>query len=234
MFVFPLVILGGVLSAPAHYAGMKAWLEKATGQKVYTVPVTTWDWVASISASGWARIMDKLGRTVAVARQECGSERVVLIGHSSGGVMARLFLSPSPFCGRIYAGVDSVRGLISLGSPHQNFKGSPMRRKVQRFFPGAFFSPPVRYLSVAGRAVLGRKQGSHAERSSYRSYRILCGKGQVWGDGMVPLSSALLDGGHPFIIDDVFHDFRKNRRWYGSPDVLELWWNEFLHFLEKD
>lgn len=232
MFAFPIVILGGFLSVSTHYAGMKTWLEEATGQKVYIVPATTWNWLCSISAYGWAQILDKLDRTVKIALQECGSERVVLVGHSSGGVMARLFLSPLPFCGRIYAGLNSVYGLISLGSPHQNRKGSPMRRKVQRLFPGAFFSPPVKYFSVAGSAVLGSKQGSVIERSSYRSYKILSGKGHVWGDGIVPLSSALLERAHPCILNGVFHDFRKNRRWYGSTNAIEQWWQEFLVFLD--
>jgi len=232
MYSCPIVILGGFLSKSEHYNEMKAALAKITGRSVYTVPVKLCDWLRSISASGWGLILDKLDQIVKTALLDSGVDRVVLVGHSSGGVMGRLYLSPEPFRGRCYAGNESVQALITLGSPNQNRKGSPMRLRVERLLPGAFFAPNVRYISVAGSAVLGRKRGSRKQRSAFRSYNTLSGKGQVWGDGLVPLPSALLEGACPIILEGVFHDPTRNRIWYGSKDAVLDWWERSCRHLE--
>lgn len=220
----PVVILPGFLLTPGRFKEMRAALRALGCGHVWIVPVTVGDWAASVTAAGWKRILSKLEATVCRAREEAGAEKVILIGHSSGGVMGRLFLAPAPFRGHVYDGKRFVRALITLGSPHQAKRASPMRRKVQAMYPGAFFAPEVEYVSVAGKAVLGDPKGSPRERAAYRGYKTLRGSGAIWGDGAVPVESALLDGARHVVLDGVQHYATKGgRRWYGSADVVAQW-----------
>jgi pimeloyl-ACP methyl ester carboxylesterase len=231
----PVVILGGFFSTRWTYWEMQPALEKLTRQKVYVVPATRLDWAVSTSAFGWTRILKKLDLTVKTVRLETGAKKVVLIGHSLGGVMARLYLSPKPFCGRAYAGVEVVSSLVTLGSPHRNDRGSFLRRWVEKMCPGACFAPAVRYMSVAGKALLGDRGGKAEERAAYRNYELLCGQGDVWGDGRVPLCSALLEGATPVILDGVFHFSRVGGRpWYGNTRVVRRWWEASQQCLSEE
>ncbi len=221
----PVVIVPGFLLTPARFEEARAALVSLGVADARVVPVTLTDWGASVLAAGWARILDKIDRTVDRALEATGAEKVVLVGHSAGGVMARLFLASEPFRGRVYDGKRRVHGLITLGSPHQAVRASPMRMRVKKLYPGAFFAPEVAYLAVAGKAVRGDRRGSRRERSAYRSYRMIGGDGAVWGDGTVPVESALLEGARHLVLDGVHHyGFRRGRRWYGSADAVTSWW----------
>jgi pimeloyl-ACP methyl ester carboxylesterase len=220
----PVVILGGFFSTRRDYWEMQPALEKLTGQKVVVVPTTRFDWLLSLRPIGWSRILKKLDRTVRRTLRKTGAAKVVLVGHSTGGVMARLYLSPEPFRGRTYAGVEVVRALVTLGSPHRNDGGSGMRRWVDETFPGARFAPAVRYMTVAGKSLLGDRNGKAKARAAYRSYRLLCGKGDVWGDGIVPVCAAHLDGAAAIDLDGVFHSPKRGRPWYGNTGVVRRWW----------
>jgi len=221
----PLVILGGSFATGRDYWEMRPALEKLSRGPVSIVQVTRLDWALSLTGFGWARILKKLDTTVRRALGETGAAKVVLVGHSLGGVIGRLYLSPRPFRGHVYAGRDVVRCLVTLGSPHLNRRGSFMRRWVGRKYPGAYFAPEVQYVAVAGKALLGDRNGSREERAAFRGYRHLCGRGDVWGDGTVPLASALLEGALPVVLDGVFHSPRRGRRWYGNTRTVWRWWD---------
>ncbi|CAN0040923.1 unnamed protein product, partial [Hapterophycus canaliculatus] len=45
-------------------------------------------------------------------------ERVVLIAHSAGGWMSRIYLSEASYDGRVYNASSVVNGLVTLGTPH--------------------------------------------------------------------------------------------------------------------
>jgi hypothetical protein len=138
--------------------------------------------------------------------------------------LGRLYLSPEPFKGHTYNGLDFVDHLITLGSPHYNFRGAALRKWVEKKYPGAFFKPAVRYISVAGKAVRGSRHGSFKERLVHWFYKNLCGTGDEWGDGMVPLPSALLQGSQHVIIADVRHYSKSKYLWYGSKEAVQSWW----------
>ncbi len=65
-------------------------------------------------------------------------------------------------------------------------------------------------------------------RQAHRAYSVyeqISGRGDVWGDGFIPLPSALLDGAQQVILDDVSHFGIFGEPWYGSPETIPLWWN---------
>ena len=138
--------------------------------------------------------------------------------------MGRLYLSPEPFRGHAFRGLEKVAHLITLGSPHLSIRGAPMRRWVDRTYPGAFFAPQVSYTAVGGRVIRGSSAGSAKERVVRLLYRQLCGDGEQWGDGLVPLLSARLEGARNLVVEGAAHAPLGGRRWYGSPDLVRAWW----------
>jgi pimeloyl-ACP methyl ester carboxylesterase len=221
----PIVILGGMLSWPGLYDEMSRTLGACSGARVSVVDANPVDWLRAVSRAGWSRILEKLDREV---RRAAGaqSKNVVVIGHSAGGVIARLYLSPEPFRGRKFAGLERVAHLVTLGSPNTNQVIGRMRRWVDGQYPGAFFAPTVGYASVAGRLREGRLRGTAAERAAYSLYRKLGGDGATWGDGLVPVSVALLPGARTVVLDGVGHGPVLARRWYGTGEVVRAWWTE--------
>jgi len=61
------------------------------------------------------------------------------------------------------------------------------------------------------------------EDFAWRSYVQVCGRGDVVGDGVVPLEAAHLDGAKQINLKDVFHSINAPRAWYGSEEVIDSW-----------
>ena len=122
-----------------------------------------------------------------------------------------------------YGGAQLCNRLITLGSPHQAQRATPLRAMVDRCFPGAFVAE-VDYLAVAGRLDLGSAQASgFSKRSAAGSYRSIAGSDAVDGDGLVPVSSALLNGAKHLVLDDTAHGGLFGSSWYGSADRIPQW-----------
>ncbi|KAI0530590.1 hypothetical protein KFK09_000135 [Dendrobium nobile] len=66
-----------------------------------------------------------------------------------------------------------------------------------------------------------------------QGYKQVCGKADVWGDGVVPEISAHLDGALNISLDGVYHSPVGSddtlRPWYGSPSVVQKWINHLLN-----
>jgi pimeloyl-ACP methyl ester carboxylesterase len=225
----PIVVFGGFLSYSMLYKRFRDALAHVSGQPVWGVGTTSRDWLPSVSRLGWSYLLRKLDRTVQQAARDAATGKVILIGHSAGGVLSRLYLSPDPFLGRAYIGLERVAHLVTLGSPHNNGRrlmyGGLMSHWVERHYPGAFFASHVHYTSIAGSAVFGDQGGSLAQRHAYRVYRGIVGDGNVWGDGLIPVTSALLSGAQQITLDDVGHFAGFGASWYGTPEVIERWWS---------
>lgn len=206
------------------YGAMAKTLESLTDAAVRVVPVTRLEWVAATTEAGWARILLRLHETVLATLKEENRSSVTLVGHSAGGVMGRLYLSPRPFLGHTFNGLSRVSHLVTLGSPHGNVRGAHLRRWVDRTLPGAYFSPEVTYTTVCGKAIQGDGRGDARARLVHFLYRYLCGRGDEWGDGIVPLPSAQLEGAVNLVLEGVSHAPVGGRRWYGSPHVVREWW----------
>jgi hypothetical protein len=148
---------------------------------------------------------------------------VTLIGHSSGGIMLRLYLDDAPFQGRSYDGKALADTLVMLGSPHTALKATVLRQMVQRRLPGSPFADRVRYLSVAGDLDLVNASPM-ARRLAPTAYRNSTGDAHDRGDGLVPVASALLEGSTQLVLPGVAHGGAFGSCWYGNPEVVERWW----------
>jgi pimeloyl-ACP methyl ester carboxylesterase len=224
----PIVILGGFMSFSGFYASMRNALQVLTGQPTTVVDVQSLDWLPSLTLAGWRYLLDKLDARVQEATLSSPTGKSTLVGHSAGGVLARLYLSPCSFLGRTYSGLQLVDQLITLGSPHYNrqrwLHGGMLSRWVERRLPGARFSPAVQYISVAGQLTHGRCHGSFAERQAYRFYQAITREGNAWGDGLIPIQSALLQGARHIVLEGVGHSPGFGGPWYGSEQVVPRWW----------
>uniref|UniRef100_A0A1D1YVW7 GPI inositol-deacylase n=1 Tax=Anthurium amnicola TaxID=1678845 RepID=A0A1D1YVW7_9ARAE len=65
-----------------------------------------------------------------------------------------------------------------------------------------------------------------------QGYKQVCGRADVWGDGVVPEMSAHLEGALNISLDGVYHSpvgsNDVQRPWYGSPAVLDKWVHHLL------
>jgi len=226
----PILVLGGFLISPETYQPMADTLQRLAGQTVRVVPVSKLDWLLTVFPLGWARILDRVAAAVQALAAASPTGKVTLIGHSSGGIMLRLFLADGPFEQRHYRGRQWADTLVMLGSPHTALKATPLRQLVARQLPGAWFdradeSHPVRYLSVAGEVGLDDPGvTATARRLAPSAYRNSTGRSDDRGDGLVPVTSALLEGSQTLVLPGVAHGGAFGRCWYGSPEVVPQWW----------
>lgn len=221
----PVVILGGFLITDEAYQPLANWIHQRTGAPVRIVHATRLDWLATSWGFGWIRLLDRVDACVRELLALSSGQSVTLIGHSSGGVMLRPYLVDAVFEGRCYRGFERCNRLITLGSPHQALRATPLRAAVDRRFPGCPCSDQVDYVAVAGTLDLsGDNASAFSRRSAARSYRQINGDAAALGDGLVPLESALLREARSVLVDDTAHGGLFGQSWYGSVDRIEQWW----------
>lgn len=224
----PILIFGGFLSFPMLYSEMRQALHELTGQPVSIVPTRSYDWLGIVTLNGASRLLQKLDQAVRAALAHSSASKITLVCHSAGGVLARLYLSSQPFAGRSYRGLEKVSRLITLGSPHHNqgglTRGGRISRYADRHCPGACHCDRVAYTTVAGKSLHGSLLTTTQARLAYNVYQDLCGEGNVWGDGVVPLQSAMLVGARQIVLEGVGHSNLTGGPWYGSREIIPQWW----------
>lgn len=223
------VIIGGYNSAWPFYLKMARALEALSGLQAIGVPLMPWHWWDATKTNQAGELLQKLEQTVLWARRRLRADRFVFVGHSAGGLLARLYLQETPVCGRVYAGHEHVSHLITLGSPHCVDKGVQsgwyLTDLANELAPGMPYADHLQYTAVVGRYLLGREAGHRRERRAFEAYRFLAGQGDVWGDGIVPISAAGLDGADPLVLEGVAHSRKYGRNWYGSSkEIVRRWW----------
>ena len=225
----PIVILGGFLINGSAYKEMTEYIKSRTNNKVVIVPVNKIEWLSTNWSFGWKIILDKVEKIVNDLSNQSSTKKVTLIGHSSGGMILRLYLSDLLFNRKVYNGKHYANCLITLGTPNQAKRATYLRNFVSSKLPGSFYSPEVSYISVAGELDLN---GSLASKTSLRlsksSYKALNGNQDVLGDGLVPRESALLMGSKQIVIKDTAHGRVFGKDWYGSISKVEEWFNKSL------
>jgi hypothetical protein len=150
-------------------------------------------------------------------------------------LLARLYLDAHAFADHLADGVGRTDCLITLGTHHRRevmIDRHPMYRWLEEHRPGAYHHT-VRYVAVAGRLVRGDRQGTPGQRLAHAFYRGILRQGAVWGDGLVPVDAALLEGAHPLVLDGVAHFGGLRVPWYGSPEIVRRWWSQAIGALER-
>ena len=227
--------------------------------KVFTNGVFDWDfWIgeapAKGSAFGW--YLDCVTREIQKLCQD-DNDRVVLLGHSAGGWLARAALG---YCGsnsRTDANEDEqssitsfplekVLGLVTLGTPHLPPPPSVMDvtrgalRLTHETFPNDFHAPDLFYITVMGQSVRGARQvrqkpwePTTATGFAYESYQGVCGDGSTIGDGVVPGCAGHLTGATQIDLAGVLHSINAPANWYGSTNVLDSWHSTMMDCIIK-
>lgn len=177
-------------------------------------------------AFGW--YLDLVEEAVAEASASGGDGKVLLLAHSAGGWLARAALGRAG--GSL---VERTSALVTLGSPHRAPPAEPpgddQTRGALKFvdenFPGAFFQDDIEYVTVAGASVVGNGAAERGtpEREGWVSYERLVGRGDVPGDGIVPLENAHLDGATQVTLQAAKHSIGTPCEWYGADGVIDEW-----------
>jgi pimeloyl-ACP methyl ester carboxylesterase len=218
----PIVLVGGLASWPWRYREFARVLREISGSEVHVAPITPLDWLLG-RIRGYGQLVFEVASAVDRALLESDADKVVLVGHSAGGIACRVYVGGDPpYGGRRYSGHRRVSHLITLGTPHvvADKKSLAPIAQVNELFPGALHEPAgLKYLSVAGAAADGKMSSRVRKR-----YERLIEDGRVGGDGVVPVESALLPGSETLVLDDLCHS-QFYERWYGSDrETVERWW----------
>ena len=230
------VIAPGLLFSAKDYRGLRARLLALGHPRVETLPVSSWEWAPSLLLGApFTWYLDKLDR---LARDLADEGVVSVVGHSAGGWLARIWLASEVYNGKAYrAGSLDVEALVTLGTPHLSVEEYPFGRVRERrrgekaamsekargsslCFANEFASAEaigVKVVSVAGKSA--EANGSWFARASYRA---TCRRGDVVGDGVTPVESALLSGADHLVLDGVTHG-PSTPMWYGDDKVVEKW-----------
>lgn len=177
------VIIPGFLSGAEAYDGMRDALERelranardaGSVVKVFVAPTRASDWYPTLGGKDFSRIVDGIDACVERASRD---GKVVLVGHSAGGWLARLWMGGEAYCGKRYNGAKYVKTLITLGTPHASAEAYPFGRVIEKrigeddaalsenargsslcftneLYPGAH-EVGVKYVNVAGDYIRG-------------------------------------------------------------------------------
>jgi hypothetical protein len=234
------LILGGFLMSPPFYGPMRRRLLERGAAAVVTDRIWTPDWVLA-GPRGLGSILRRAeGSLAQSAAASAASARsrgapILVVGHSSGGIVARLLTSDVPYAGRTLRHAPEIGAVVTIGTPHYSeatgFLGRTMVARGGRFanrvVPAGTHGPRVGFVSVGSRAVIGRPDGDGRERVAYRVYRTFLpglSDARIEGDGVVSLKSALLAGTTQVVLEGIVHGQGGGQPWYGTDPALDRWW----------
>merc|ERR1719223_223452 len=193
LYKTPVVICPGFGNDPIDYVnplkqdrsvGLVAQLEKRgfDPDRIAIVPLSRWEWIrvagglldipnfytksALPTGNGYGWYISRLKETIDTAYANSGGEKVIVIGHSAGGWLARAALGDGIWDVTSEEGEvrtsDRVACLATVGAIHNppREEGTCVTRGAleytARMFPGAFLKEEgVGYVSVGGDAILG-------------------------------------------------------------------------------
>jgi hypothetical protein len=231
-----ILILGGFLTNPTMYWPLVRRLEERGAAGVVVANVWIPDWLIA-GARGIGPICTRSARAlqaaVRMSAERSGGAPLLVIGHSAGGITARLLTSQKPIQGRHFGAGRWIGAIVTLGTPHRLAGGQGIGRRIRdvaaatadALVPGAYFAPEIGYVAVASRAIRGDPAGTARQRVAHLMYRSIIGRAAVpgtEGDALVPVAAAGLDGARHVVLDGAVHGVGGS--WYGSPAALDVWW----------
>jgi len=190
------------------------------------------DWLA-VTFAGFGPSMLRAARAIRGARRIADAPLIV-VGHSAGGTVARLAMSPEPFRGRCANVSSDVGCLVTLGTPHTLYDTIPgwdhpglqVMRFLERVTPGAYFAPTTGYVTVGSTLVPpGRVPRTNAFKRLISDIMgsIVGATPGVAGDGIVGNDLSQLDGARHVELHDTLHG-TLGSPWYGDASVIDRWW----------
>ena len=217
----PNIILAGYLAGAADYIPIAQKL-KNQNLAATVVPLKWWEWVPTVGGRSIAPILEKLDQTVNLELEKTGASQVNIIAHSAGGWLSRIYLGDHPYYDKVWDARSKVAKLICLGTPQRSLEpwSLPNLGFVNDHYPDAFYDD-IKYICIAGKSVQGRKYAPK-QWLAYSSYELTSGQGDAWGDGIIPIEAAYLNGATNIAIDGVYHSPRSGK-WYGSQEVVDIW-----------
>lgn len=224
------LLVGGFMTAPPNYWPLRRRLLARGAARVDIAPLWPPDWLIAATL-GFGPLLRRTGRAIQRTWLAGGRRPIIVIGHSGGGIAARLAMSPKPFNGRIADVAEAVGCLVTLGTPHKLYQldnryqhaGHLAAAFLEQETPGAWFAPRTSYLSVGSRLV-DDGYGGPVGRAFDEVFAVVVGHASaVAGDGIVPAAAVHLDGAEQLTFDDVVHGFLGSR-WYGAEAIVDRWW----------
>lgn len=229
----PIVLIGGFGSHWTDYQLGARLLANLARRRVFIAGITRVTWMMA-GLVDYSVLVDRAHAAITHALQETGEKKVILVGHSAGGIVGRAYLGGEKVKPhqKPHHGYERVSRLIMVGSPLKSAKDAPrpgMKAAawVDETYPGAYFSPQVQYLNVRSRFVEGKLDGNAREREAYFNYRFISNLGEQWGDGVVPLALSELDGAITVEIEGVGHSPGWPNWFFSSAGSLRAWWHHF-------
>jgi pimeloyl-ACP methyl ester carboxylesterase len=230
----PNIIVPGYFASAIDYRLLEMELNRL-GMPTVTVPLKKSNWFPTLGGRSVVPIIKMLDRTVKETMERYGTSEVNLIAHSAGGWISRIYMGEKPYDihgdatgeAATWKAHRYVNTLITLGTPHRSQERWTKKNLnfVENNYAGAFHAN-VRYVCVAGKAVYGKKRlGSWL---AYQSYLLTGGEGNTWGDGIVPIDCAHLEGATNITLEGVWHSPKSPNIWYGSSESLKAW-IDYLH-----
>jgi PGAP1-like protein len=232
------LVLGGFLTAPPMYRPFVKRLLERGAAGVVVSRVWTPDWLIA-ARRGSAAITTRSGRALLEASklsaESSDGAPLLVVGHSAGGLIARLLTAPEPFPGRRFGAPSRIGAIVTLGTPHALAAGQGVGRRLNEIVsavaettvPGAFYAPEIVYVSVASCAIRGDLAGTGRERVAYLLYRSVMGRAAIretYGDGLVPIEAAMLAGARRIVLDGTIHGQGGGGPWYGTDLAMDVWW----------
>ena len=111
------VIVGGYLTEPLFYRPMRARLLERGAARVTVAPLHIPDWLAAAFV-GFGPSLLRVARAIREARR-ASDMPLIVVGHSAGGLVARLAMASFPLDGRLGNVAGDVGCLVTLGTPHR-------------------------------------------------------------------------------------------------------------------
>ena len=225
------VVIGGFLTESLQYRPMRQRLLDAGAERVTVAPIHLPDW-AVMGCVGLGPLLLRGGRAIREARR-ASREPVMVVGHSLGGLIARLATCEVPLDGRVARVAEDVGCLVTLGTPHAfapriRWRHAAMRaaEHLEQHCPGGYFAPETGYLTVGSDFIRPdrrpRRRGPMARLNA--TLRDLVGETDgVGGDGLVDAQRCRLHGVRHVELDDTLHGAVYGP-WYGDAIVIERWW----------
>lgn len=224
------LIVGGFATAPANYLPFARRLRVRGAARVDIAPLWPPDWLIG-AILGFGPAMGRTRRAIERTHAAGGGRPIIVVGHSAGGILARLATSPVPFHGHRAQAAERVGCLVTLGTPHglaqlpnrYRHAGHDAAEFLDSVAPGAYFAPRTGYLTVGANFSAAPFRGVLGRLATEIFTLMLGDQVKSPGDGIVPASAVHLEGARQATYADVRHGVI-GAPWYGDEAVIDRWW----------